>query len=184
MVRKVFRVRNARASPRPQLRARRNRKSPQAKPRKVASPRATRRKSAQSKRRPRATRKAVRNGGDVPLVALQKYCSCQLQVAGKQGDPQNRSYKQLSPSGICAKTVWQLRGKPQPANIVCRFPRKILAQYPVETLRGYLIFEKVLSDKQAAKLSKAELVNRTHQYMHRRAVSRTAPTRTVTVTKK
>lgn len=97
---------------------------------------------------------------------LTNYCSCVFQVKGKQGLA-GKTAKNSSPNpyAVCAKSVLQGRGKPGPGAMACRFTKTVLNTYDVETLRGWLIFEGLVSKSAAGKLSKEAAAAKIHDYL-------------------
>ena len=96
---------------------------------------------------------------------LTNYCSCVFQLKGRQGQAGQTKATSKSPYPICAKSVYQGRGKPGPGAMACRFTRRVLESYDTATLRGWLVFEGVASQREAAKLSKEEAAARIHDYL-------------------
>lgn len=105
-----------------------------------------------------------------PERLLTEYCSCVLQVKGREG-ARGKSQRAL-PYAVCAKSVYQSRGKDGPGAMACRFSKKVLQTYTAEQLRGWLVFEGVKSAKQAKALSKAQAVDAIHEYLSQKTPER------------
>lgn len=96
---------------------------------------------------------------------LTNYCSCVLQVKGKEGQKGNRGSS--LPYAVCGTSVQGSRGQRAPGALACRFTRKVLESYDKEILQGWLIFEGVLSPSKARQLSQVEAAAKIHDYLQK-----------------
>lgn len=103
-----------------------------------------------------------------PKHLLDNYCSCVLQVKareGLKGATAKTKGKERFPYAVCAKSVYQTRGKRGAGALACRFTKEALRTYNLDQLRGWLMFEGVKTKKGAERLSKKQAVDVIHNYL-------------------
>lgn len=112
---------------------------------------------------------------------LNKYCSCVFQVKGKEGLKRGKSAKStsVSPYAVCSTSVYQKKGLKPPGALACKFTKKVLQTYDVETLRGWLVFEDILSRAEAKLLNQEQAATLIHLYLKSKTPKRKVKTNLV-----
>lgn len=88
---------------------------------------------------------------------FEKYCSCVFKLKAK-----NNKY---NPYAVCSHSVYQTKGKKGPGKVRCQFEKKVLTNFRVETLRGWVVFEGLMTFEEAKNMNKKDLVAFIHQYL-------------------
>ena len=86
---------------------------------------------------------------------MEFYCSCVFQLEAK-AHPQ--------PQAICTKSVYHSRGLAGPGAMACRFTKRVLESFDVETLRDWLV-AKGVPRRKAERMSAASAAALIHDYM-------------------
>lgn len=104
-----------------------------------------------------------------PQRLLSNYCSCAFQLKARQGQRGNTAKNSKRgasfPYAVCAKSVYQTRGKRAPGALACRFSKEALRSYTTDQLRGWLMYEGLASASKARSMSKRDAVENIHEYL-------------------